>query len=134
MSNDTSGTNTFGGDTHEDVTDWGQENIEHKAREQRDASLLTIEDAITRARIGQRPASDLGYCLCGTIWNIAALAASGYPRGKCPDCGADPVHIEKAHPTSTPRTPVEPDPSDCQPIEKPAATQTLNQRVHGSSP
>lgn len=44
----------------------------------------------------QPPAADLGYCTCGTVWNIEAMAAEGFTKGKCPDCGAPAVEIEKS--------------------------------------
>lgn len=42
------------------------------------------------------PAADLGYCTCGTVWNIEAMAAEKFVRGTCPDCGEDAVEIEPA--------------------------------------
>jgi len=42
------------------------------------------------------PASDLGYCLCGTVWNLDAIEAMGFLYGTCPDCGEDAVAIERS--------------------------------------
>lgn len=42
------------------------------------------------------PAGDLGYCLCGTVWNIDAMAEQRLPRGTCPDCGEEAAAIEHA--------------------------------------
>lgn len=43
----------------------------------------------------QQPHADLGYCTCGTVWNIEALADQNYKRGMCPECGKDAAVIEK---------------------------------------
>lgn len=51
--------------------------------------MLTVEEAIERAKVGKKPAADLGYCKCGTVWNMPALGA------KCPDCRKKPIHIEE---------------------------------------
>lgn len=42
------------------------------------------------------PVADLGYCACGTVWNIAAMAEQGFQRGMCPECGEPAVEIERA--------------------------------------
>jgi hypothetical protein len=42
------------------------------------------------------PAADLGYCTCGTVWNIEAMAQQKFVRGTCPDCGEHAVEIETA--------------------------------------
>lgn len=42
------------------------------------------------------PHADLGYCACGTVWNIEAMAAEKFVKGKCPDCGEPAVEIEKS--------------------------------------
>ncbi len=44
----------------------------------------------------RHPHADLGYCQCGTVWNIDAMEQCGFQKGKCPDCGEDPIEIEKA--------------------------------------
>ena len=52
------------------------------------------------------PESDLGYCHCGTVWNLDAIAAMGFESNACPDCGSPPLEIERrvvdvvAHETS----------------------------------
>ena len=50
--------------------------------------LLTSAGAKRRASAGIKPAADLGYCDCGTVWNMVELGKT------CPDCGDDPAHIE----------------------------------------
>lgn len=47
----------------------------------------------------RHPASDLGYCTCGTVWNIEAFAERNYKRGMCPDCGEDAAAVERASPS-----------------------------------
>lgn len=47
-----------------------------------------IKRAKSRARRGDKPANDLGYCDCGTVWNMVMLGK------QCPDCGDDPAHVE----------------------------------------
>lgn len=51
-----------------------------------------------KARRGDQslPVADIGYCLCGTVWNIEALADLNYPCGCCPDCGEEAAAIERA--------------------------------------
>lgn len=62
-----------------------------------DAEELREHLALKRTAPDYRaPASDLGYCLCGTVWNIAAIASMNFPRGTCPDCGKDATAIESA--------------------------------------
>jgi len=51
--------------------------------------VLTVSEAKRRARQGRKPAADLGYCKCGTAWNMPALGA------KCPDCRKKPIYIEE---------------------------------------
>lgn len=42
------------------------------------------------------PAADLGYCKCGTVWNMDAMQQARRPRSECPDCGAAPLWTERA--------------------------------------
>lgn len=42
------------------------------------------------------PADDLGYCLCGTVFNIEEMARLNFKRGMCPDCGEEDIAIEHA--------------------------------------
>ena len=44
----------------------------------------------------QPPHADLGYCTCGTVWNIEAMAAENFAKGTCPDCGEPAAEIEKS--------------------------------------
>lgn len=56
-----------------------------------------IAVAKERAARGERPASDLGYCDCGNVWNIEYFnRETSYVNDTCPDCGAAPVYVEKA--------------------------------------
>jgi len=41
------------------------------------------------------PASDLGYCLCGTVWNIEEMAKLRFTHGACPDCGEMATAVER---------------------------------------
>jgi hypothetical protein len=53
-----------------------------------------------RNSLGHRfPFADLGYCLCGTVFNIKAMADLNYKRGMCPDCGEEDIAIERAAPS-----------------------------------
>jgi len=55
-----------------------------------------IAAARARAETGiDKPACDLAYCDCGTVWNMPAMASIGYDPDYCPDCGEPPVFIEK---------------------------------------
>ena len=77
-----------------------------------DGNIITnaedLHDYLTIARLMpnyRSPASDLGYCLCGTVWNIEAMAKQNFVRGTCPDCGEKATAIEaSAAPTSGDRT------------------------------
>jgi hypothetical protein len=44
------------------------------------------------------PHADLGYCACGTVWNIEAMAAQNFVKGTCPDCGEQAIEKELAKP------------------------------------
>lgn len=61
-------------------------------------SIRAEIDARKMAPDYTRPVSDLGYCVCGTVWNIEAMAAQKFVRGTCPDCGEIAIGIEKAGP------------------------------------
>jgi hypothetical protein len=51
-----------------------------------------IREARERAATGEKkPARDLAYCLCGTVW---VTEAPGLNPDYCPDCEAEPVFIE----------------------------------------
>ena len=60
-----------------------------------------MEVCICPEREVKTPAADLGYCDCGTCWNIDAMLAEGFAPG-CPDCGEPARVIERAEPNSLP--------------------------------
>ena len=40
-----------------------------------------------RAEADYRPPhADLGYCRCGTVWNMGMMEQAKMPRDECPDC------------------------------------------------
>ena len=67
-----------------------------KFRSDMDADDLRAElEKIQKLPDYRQPHADLGYCTCGTVWNIEAMAEQNYKRGMCPDCGENAVVIEK---------------------------------------
>lgn len=41
------------------------------------------------------PVADLGYCVCGTVWSIEAMAAQNFAPCTCPECGEIAIAVEK---------------------------------------
>jgi len=55
-----------------------------------------LSAARARAEAGiDRPVSDIAYCDCGCMWNIAAMEDMHFDADFCPDCGERPIFIEK---------------------------------------
>lgn len=44
------------------------------------------------------PVADLGYCVCGCVFNIEEMARLNFKRGMCPDCGEENIAIDRAAP------------------------------------
>ena len=68
-----------------------------------DGNILTSREdlldylAAKRLMPGYKPPfADLGYCLCGTVWIIEAMAELNFPHGACPDCGEEADAIERS--------------------------------------
>ncbi len=71
-------------------------NLAEKLRPSMDAEGIRKElEKIQKMPDYRRPYADLGYCTCGTVWNVEAVTNQNYKRGMCPDCGEDAAVIEK---------------------------------------